>query len=281
MPFAIDFTDATETEHREPLLPSLVHRFEDVGFRVLGRVATTSPPSSADLQFDRAERARLNAWRSRPAFTLLAATDETAYASVDTYGDAPLLRLRTELEDGCLVETIGLLPAGTLRTRRGIDPFASFTSTNALGRSVRLLQDSDPSVVVSVHIEHVHTITSSRGSRPCRHNDRGDAIRLWTRAAAHAVECGHRLTRWSRLLGLSAFLACGLIALLILVPTLVWLDIRSVFFSVVLGLLSAGLALAIGLPPTALMRRRLNRAKWWRPDYPLRIQANSGSTSQR
>jgi hypothetical protein len=52
---------------------------EEQGFLVLGRVAAKSAASAANHQFDRAERARLNAWRARPAFTLLATPDCSAH----------------------------------------------------------------------------------------------------------------------------------------------------------------------------------------------------------
>lgn len=183
--------DATETEHRPPLLPSTVTALEAEGFRVLGRLALHSTSRGRDDHvYDRGERQRLAVWRGRPAATLLVASNGTSYATVDTFGDAPVVRLRTALADGSLVETVGVGHLGVLvpRTSR-IDPLAGFTVGRARGRSVRLVPTVDPREVVSLHARHVEGVSRDRGSAVARQDDRDGAVRMWRAAANHSAAC--------------------------------------------------------------------------------------------
>ncbi|HXH81059.1 hypothetical protein [Nocardioides sp.] len=192
---ATTIVDATETEFRDPLLPSLISELEAQGFKVLGRVATNVPVSRNDYVYDQPERQRLAVWRARPASTVLAATDGTSFANVDTFGDAPLVRLRTELSDGLLIETVGVALAGVLRPRRGIDPLAGFTVGNAPGRSVRLNATADPQEVLASHALHLDEVVARRDASPIHHVDRAQAVRQSQLAAAHTEACSLWLDR--------------------------------------------------------------------------------------
>lgn len=262
----LHYVDATETEHRETLSPMTVQQLEEKGFRVLGRIAVLSAPAATDRLFDPAERVRLNAWRSRPAFTLLAAPDGSAYASVDTYGDAPMVRMRTVLEDGSLVETIGLAPEGRLRLRIPFDPYAWITFVNAADRSTRLIHDASAWILVPTHAEHLREVTERRGSRPVLHNDRGDALRLWKRAASHGMVCGRR-ARWSLILVPITIVTCLAIALPLATLSLSALDPDSVplvvFFTIGIG----ALLLRLAIPQEMRLSKRITRAHWWRPHF--------------
>ena len=138
----IEHADVTGSEWRSAELPELIHELGRLGYRVLGRVVQRSGGGS-DSQFDREERARLHAWRARPAATMLAAGDGEAFVTVDKYGDAPTLRFRTAFTDGTLVETVGVTSDGILRPRPGLDPFEGFTVGDAAGRSIELRDGPD------------------------------------------------------------------------------------------------------------------------------------------
>ena len=136
--------DVTTMEQRPPVHPDQVAALEGRGFRVLGRFATLTRPSRDDRAYAGPERARLDDWRQRPAATVLVAPDGSAFAGVDVFGEARMLRLRTELEDGSLVETVGVEREGALRPRWGRDPFATFKVTATADHATRLIEDPAP-----------------------------------------------------------------------------------------------------------------------------------------
>ncbi len=182
-PVAI-IADMTEMETRPPLQPEKVAALEARGFRVLGRFATLSGPSRGDNAYDKAQRARLETWRDRPAATVLVAPDGSAFAGVDTFGDAPLLRLRTELDDDGIVETIGIVREGALMPRRG-DPFATLTGASTDDHPIRLIETADPDLLIATHRDHVTEVSGRRGAAPIAHADRDHALRLASRALDH------------------------------------------------------------------------------------------------
>lgn len=57
---------------------------------------------------------------------MLAAGDHASYVVVGRFGKAPVLRFRTVLDDGAVVETVSVAKPRVLRPR-GQDPFAGFT----------------------------------------------------------------------------------------------------------------------------------------------------------
>ena len=193
-PPVVTVVDVTHTEDRPHLVPWLVDALVARGFHVLGRLATGQRVDSARLAFEGSERDRFDAWRQRPARTLLADRDGTAYAVVDTFGDAPLLRLRTLLDDGSLVETVGLSSHGLPVPTSG-DPLMAFRVAEAAGRSLRLLHDVDPDLVVPTHERLVGDVAGPRGLRPVEHGDRAAAVDLWNAATAHLLACGDKQPR--------------------------------------------------------------------------------------
>ena len=87
--------DVTTMEQRPPVHPEQVAALESRGFRELGRFATLTRPSGDDRAYAGPQRARLDDWRQRPAATVLVAPDGSAFAGVDVFGEARMLRLRT------------------------------------------------------------------------------------------------------------------------------------------------------------------------------------------
>ncbi len=244
--------DVTELETRAPTHPELVEALEARGFRVLGRFATLSGPSRDDRIYNGAERTRLEAWRDRPAATVLVAPDGTAFAGVDTFGDAPLLRLRTELDDGSLVETLATRREGALLPRHG-DPLAGFTSPATEDHPIRLIEEPTVDALIGAHLEHTAAETARRGARAVQHTDRDHALRVATRAAEHASRVRARANRLVRGAGVCIVVVLGLLLLwwelaadmsvgtsllldLLLVPTVV-----LVWFVVLLPLARSGL----------------------------------------
>ena len=193
-PQVVTVVDVTDTEDRPHLVPWLVDALVARGFRVLGRLATGKRVDSARLAFEGSERDRVDAWRERPARTLLANSDGTAYAVVDTFGDAPFLRLRTLLDDGSLVETVGVSSHGLLVPASG-DPLMAFHAAETAGRALRLLHHADPDVVVPTHERLVGDISGPRGLRPVEHADRAAAVDLWNAATAHLLACASKQPR--------------------------------------------------------------------------------------
>jgi hypothetical protein len=210
--------DVTEMETRPPAQPANVEALEARGFRVLGRFATLSGPSRYDNAYSRPERARLEAWRNRPAATVLVAPDGTAFAGVDTFGEAPLLRLRTELDDGTVVETIGTERRGALVPRRG-DPFAGFSGTATPDHPVRLIEDPSPDAVIAAHHEHVAEVVGRLDAQPLRHADRDHALRLATKAADQMTRIRDRTAALIRRTVLVVVIPIGLLWL--------WVELSS------------------------------------------------------
>ncbi len=261
--------DVTETEHRDPLLPTLVAGMEALGFRVLGRVAVRRSASRNDYLYDAAERRRLATWRARPAATLMAADDGTSFAIVDTYGEAPLLQLRTTLLDGSLVETLGIAPTGAPVPRRPIDPLGGFTLAEAPHRSIRVTELGAPAELVEAHAHHVAERTAAIGVGPADHVDRADAVRLTETAAAHTDACADWLSARSarRQWALSATYVVAVLA--IWFPLLLVWHVRSALVSVVIAL-----AVVLALSPivrvaSAAVERRARADLRERPAYPL------------
>jgi hypothetical protein len=257
--------DVTELEHRPGLCPEQLAGLERLGFRPIGRIVTLTEATRADRIYGRAERERLAVWRQRPAATLLVARDGTAYAAVDVLGDAPIVRLRTELADGSLVETLGIEPDGILRPRPWISPYAGVTAMAVEDRSVVLLHDASPDTVVAAHREHLARTTGRRGVDPVRHADKDHAVGLWVRGADHARRNQARGTVVARVM--------MLMLLLVLVIALLWYAYATdVSMWTVVGLeLLGGVVVIVG---GNVLARFIGRQRWWR--VPYRVDEPSG-----
>jgi hypothetical protein len=257
--------DVTELEHRPGLCPEHLAGFERLGFHPIGRIATLTEATRADRVYRRSERERLEVWRRRPAATLLAARDGTAYAAVDVLGEAPIVRLRSELADGSLVETLGIEPDGILRPRLWISPYAGVTAMAVDDRSVVLLHDASPDSVVTAHREHLARTAGRRGVTPVRHADKDHAVGLWVRSADHARRNQARATLVGR--------ALMLFLLLVLVVALLWYAYATdVSMWTVIGLeLLGGLVVVVG---GNVLSRLIGRQRWWR--VPYRVDEPSG-----
>jgi hypothetical protein len=248
--------DATATEHRPPAHPEDVEAWEALGFRVLGRFATLQSASRQDLVYGRAERQRLSDWRLRPAATVLAAPDGSAYVTVDVFGDAPLSRMRTELDDGSIVETIGMQEAGALRPRGGGNPLAGFTSAATADHPIRLIADPTPAAIAAAHGDHVATVSALRGARSLRHDQRDHALRVATRAVAHHTAVQRRLATMTRVVGITLILLLGAFFMGVEIgydtplPVALLLDLQMVLLWLLL---------------LAVTARPLAKARWWRP----------------
>jgi hypothetical protein len=261
----IEYADVTGSEWRSSAYPEIVHLLGPLGHRVLGRVAQRSSGGS-DSQFDREGRTRLNAWRTRPASTLLAASDGESYVSVDQYGDAPVVRLRTAFTDGSMVETVGLTCHGMLRPRAGLDPFQGFTLGAATGRTVQLVTDLPVADVVRTHRDRV--VAASGSARPRSHRDLADAVELWNGAARHTLDTSRALTRWRRLIGLGWLLVALAPAALLVLTLLSGRGVDSAPLAVPLGVLAVLVTAPLLVAPIRACDRALVRARWWRPAYP-------------
>ncbi len=209
---AIIVADVTELETRPPTQPELVAALEARGFRVLGRFATLSGPSRDDLVYAPSERRRLEAWRDRPAAVVLVAPDGTAFAGVDTFGDAPLLRLRTELDDGSVVETVATQREGALQPRKG-DPFAGITQSTTADHPIRLIEEPSADALITAHRAHTAAEAARRGAAPVRHTDRDHALRVATRAAEHATRVRARTKVMVRGVGVAIAVVLGMLLL--------------------------------------------------------------------
>ena len=250
--------DATDLEHRPAVFPQLVADLERLGFASIGRFASLMAPSRADRCYGRDERARLSEWRMRPAFTVLRATDGSAFAGVDSLGDARVLRLRTELADGSLVETVGVDPDGILRPRPWIDAYGGFTSVHTDDRSVLLLHDASADVVVPAHADHLQQAVARRAADPVPHSDRDHALHLWTRSAAHVGRNQARAVKVARSL-------MTVVAILLVGPLLWWQVTGARTLPSVL--LADGLVLLAFLVLGPLVARLVGRRRWWRAPY--------------
>lgn len=258
------FEDVTDRAEGEAPFPAVTAVLEDRGWRVLGRIAQRHVPGSR-LAYDRWERDRLTAWAARPPGTLLASGDRTAYAVVDAYGDAPVLRLRTLLDDGAVVETISVAGHGVLRPR-GQDPFAGFTLADAQGRSVALLRDVPVGDAVDTHARRVGDESASRAATPVDHGSREAALALWNDLTGHTLAAASALARRTRLLSL------GLTALAVVVVLSVAGALSSALalgpgWDLVLHLAVACLVLAVLVPALRWSGARVRETRGWRPAY--------------
>jgi hypothetical protein len=197
-PLAI-VADVTDMETRPPRHPDHVAAMEARGFRVLGRFATLARPSQNDMAYGRQQRTRLEDWRQRTAATAMVAPDGTSFAGVDTFGEARMLRLRSELDDGSVVETVGVERDGVLMPRFGRDPLESFKLVATPDHFVRLIEDPTPDAVIAEHQAHVTDAAAIRGAEPVRHADRDHALRLATLHVDHMTRTVHRGQRVTRL----------------------------------------------------------------------------------
>ena len=250
--------DVTEMESRPPVHPEHVAELEARGYQLLGRFATLSRPTRDDRAYGRVERARLDEWRQRPAASVLVAPDGSSFAGVDTFGDARMLRLRSELDDGSVVETVGIERPGVLKPRWGRDPLATFTAVATPDHAVRVLQDPSADAVIAEHADHVSLASGRRGAQPVRHTDRDHALRL---ASLHADHMSRVLHRWRRLL-----ISIAVPGLVLLGAFFMWLEVGN---GVGLGtalLLDLAMALVAVLGIIAIAVP-LSRARWWRPPY--------------
>ena len=256
-PLAI-VADVTEMETRPPAHPEQVAALEALGFRALGRFATLTRPSRDDAAYAARERARLDEWRHRPAATVLVAPDGSAFAGVDTLGDARMLRLRTELDDGSVVETVGLERAGALLPRFRRDPLATFKAVRTPDHAVRLVEDPSPDTVIAEHADHVTATAERRGAQPVRHLDRDHALRL---ASLHADHLSRVVQRWrlvTRVLALAVLLAVGTVGL--------WVEYAT-GMSLPVVILTDLLLVAIVLAAVVGVMAVVARTSWWRPSY--------------
>ena len=258
------FVDATASEERDAPFGGIVSELEERGFVVLGRVAPTQAPRTG-LAFDRVERARLREWAARPAATLLRSADRTAYAGVDRFGDAPLLRLRTQLTDGAVVETVSVASHGVLRPRSG-DPFLGLSLGDAEGRSLLLLRDVTTAEAVGTHVARVAATTAERDTRPVEHDDRAAAVLLWDDLARHAVACGRALSRRVRLM-VAAF-GVAAYALVILAYQGFGGLVADPWWRVVLAITLTLVLIAALLPAMRWASRKIAERRGWRPPYP-------------
>jgi hypothetical protein len=250
--------DVSDLETRPPAYPEHVAALEARGFRVLGRFATLNRPSQDDRAYARQERARLDDWRQRTAATVLVAPDGTSFAGVDTVGEARMLRLRTELDDGSVVETVGIEREGVLQPRFGRDPLAAFSYVLTPDHSVRLLEDPSPDAVIVEHDDHVAVAAARREAQPVRHADRDHALRLATMHADHMSRVVHRGRRLSRTILFAVFVVLVLAMLAHQVSAeRSWTAILLVD----VGILATALAAVVGVT------RMLSRSWWWRPPY--------------
>ncbi|UFN43626.1 hypothetical protein [Nocardioides okcheonensis] len=262
--------DATETEHRPGPLPSVVDALQERGFVVIGRLATLSTVAGRDDRlYDRTERHRLATWHARPAATLVVAGDGSAFATVDTFGDAAVLRLRTALADGSLVETVGVAPEGALLPRTRVDALGGFVLGEARGRSVRLVRTAAVVEVLERHAQHVAEVGGDRGSEPVAHRDRDQAVRLWRRAARHDTACSAWRSRRSRRLFLGVWLGTVAVVLLAWLALLVRWRVESPAAGVALVL-----ALVVAVSPLVLLaarrgQRGIDAGVGSRPAYPV------------
>jgi hypothetical protein len=259
----IEHADVTGSEWRLAALPELVHELGRLGYRAIGRVVQRSGGGS-DSQFDRVERQRLHAWRARPAATMLAAADAAAFVTVDTYGDAPLLRFRTVLTDGTLVETVSVTSDGILRPRPGLDPLEGFTVGDAPGRSVVLLTDLSVAEVARAHRGRVRALAGA--AEPRDHASMADAVALWNDAARHTLDTSRTLARWRQLLGLGWLLVVSVPVVVVALALDRTTGAGAVAVAALLTLV-AGATLTVLVRPIRACSRALGRARWWRPAY--------------
>jgi hypothetical protein len=250
--------DVSEMETRPPAYPEHVAALEARGFRVIGRFATLNRPSQDDLAYARQERARLDHWRQRTAATALAAPDGSSFAGVDTVGEARMLRLRSELDDGSVVETLGIERDGVLQPRFGRDPLAAFRYVLTPDHSVRVLEDPSPDAVIAEHADHVAVTAARRGAQPVRHVDRDHALRLASMHADHMSRVVHRGRRLGRLILFAVFVVLAVAMLTFQVATDSSLT-ATLLFDVCI--LASALAAVLGVA------RMLTRSSWWRPPY--------------
>jgi hypothetical protein len=199
----VTVVDVTDLEDRPHLVPWLVQALEARGFRALGRLATGKRVESARLAFDGAERDRVDSWRDRAARTLLKDSEGTAYAVVDTLGDAPMLRLRTLLDDGSLVETVGQTSEGLPVPSSGRDIRRGYALSEAPGRAFQLVDVVDPDVVVPAHQALVRDVVGPQHLRPVEHDGRAAAVALWNAATMHLLLCAAADASYRKAVGVS------------------------------------------------------------------------------
>jgi hypothetical protein len=186
---------------------------------------------------------------------VLVAPDGSAFAGVDTFGEAAMLRLRTELDDASIVETVGVQQEGAIRPRRG-DPFASMTSAATEDHSIRLVRDPSPAVVTAEHRYHVLAVVTERGAQPVRHSDRDQALRLATRAVDHVSRVQARIQSMLRWVVVGLVIPLGLL--------LLWWELgsdMSVTSALLLDMLLFAAVVLVLMPVMVV----LSRWHGWRP----------------
>ncbi len=254
--------DVTTMEQRPPVHPEQVAALEGRGFRELGRFATLTRPSGDDRAYAGPQRALLDDWRQRPAATVLVAPDGSAFAGVDVFGEARMLRLRTELDDGSIVETVGVEREGALRPRWGQDPFATFKVTATADHAIVLVEDPSPDVVIAEHADHVGRVVAKGGARPLVHADRDHALRLATSSVDHMNRVTRRFRVIFRVVCIAIVVLLGAVFMTLEVgsgsslPRALFLDLVMV----VVIVLVVAFVIAFALAP-------LSRMRWWRPPY--------------
>ena len=254
--------DVTTMETRPPVHPEQVEQLEGRGFRVLGRFATLTRPTRDDAAYAGRERARLEDWRQRPAATVLVAPDGSAFAGADVFGDARMLRLRTELDDGSLVETVGIERDGVLRPRWGRDPLATFRVTATADHAVVLVEDPAPDVVIAEHADHVRQVVARRGAQPVVHADRDHALRLATGAADHMARVTNRFRRIVQVVCIAVVVSVGALFM--------WIELGSgvdLSTALLLDLVMVLVVLLAVVLVVVTVIAPLSRMQWWRPMY--------------
>lgn len=258
------FEDVTGSAVGEAPFGVVVGALEDRGFRVLGRIAQRRVPGGR-VAYDRSERQRVSDWAARSPGTLLAAGDHASYVVVDRFGEAPVVRFRTVLDDGAVVETVSVASDGVLRPR-GQDPFAGFTLGDAEGRSVALLRDVTVTDAVDAHAGRVAAQSAARGATPVDHDSREAAVALWNDLTGHTLAAVSALTRRMRLLaGLMAAAAVGLA--LVAAAALSRALGAGPGWDLVVYLAVGCVVLALMLPALRWSSARLRDARGWRPAY--------------
>jgi hypothetical protein len=254
--------DVTTLEQRPPVHPEQIAALEARGFRVLGRFATLTRPTRDDTAYAKPERERLDDWRQRPAATVLVAPDGTAFAGVDVFGEARMLRLRTELDDGSVVETVGVEREGALLPRWGQDPFATFQATATADHAFRLVEDPAPDVVLAEHDDHLAHVLARRDARPLVHADRDHALRLASAGVAHLMRVNKRYRVIFQAVCISLVVLIGVVF-----STLEFAPGTSTSEALLLDLVMVVVAVVSVGSVIVFVLKPLSRMQWWRPPY--------------
>lgn len=263
----LTYLDATDSPDERVEFPEVVAELEDLGFAVVGRALL-------DLDYEGAidaaagykeedRRAFMEHWDI--PMPVLASRDGTTYADVSWWWGGPHVRLRSELEDGSLVETNrrwdnepGLpSPLRLLWRPFNIDREMRRASVPAKGRSIEIRQGPDMAALWTTHQQHLATYSSARQSPVKRATDLPTYLRIATQAVGHDETVMRKVTS----LWIATGLAWGAIA------------IGLVLLVAIAGGTETALRLAIaGIVLTPVVFYLIpSRLRWlpqaWRPSY--------------